>query len=251
MKKTLSIVIMAVMLFTTASAQTDESAWTLNTRAWCTNYWTSLIYGAARSAVVYFVSDDDDLSDGMEPTAVDRILPSADLVFPIGIEKTGFEGGADIQNPYYYAFGHPFKHLGDYAVGFDVSWTPTTVGLYAGAYYKSQEIVFKTNDDHLRGYYIQPRAGIILGRNKATLEAGVFYDKTIGAGGNFNAEKTMLSDGLGLDIAVSFTHSGKSRSIIQFSMPFHNFLNENHSSGLFKDMHRRVGYIMLTRRISF
>ena len=57
------------------------------------------------------------------------------------------------------------------------------MGLYLGAFYKSQEIVFKTNDDHLRAFYFQPRAGLVFGRQKASLEAGVYYDMPISAYG--------------------------------------------------------------------
>lgn len=245
MKKSLSIVLVALIAISTASAQDSRNIWTLNTRAWCTNYWTSLIYGAARSTVVVLTSTEN--SDDAQ--TLERIIPSADLVFPIGIEKAGFTDQNDIQGPYYYAFGNPFLHIGDFAVGLDASCQPSVVGFYAGAYFKSQEIVFKEGDSHLRAFYAQPRAGIVLGRERAAVEAGVFYDKTIGCYSTpGDATKAWFSDGLGLDIALSFSLTGKSHSLIQFSMPFHNFLNEN--AGMFEGLHRRVGYIMFTERIN-
>lgn len=250
MKKILSFVVVAFMAITSVSAQ---SAWTFNTRSWCTNYWTMLIYEAARSTVVVLTEGDEDNGDAQ---TLERIIPDCDLVFPVGIEKAGFADPNDIRGPYYYAFGTPFKHVGDFAVGIDASWTPTAVGLYLGAFYKSQELVFKTNDDHLRAFYFQPRAGLVFGRQKASIEAGVYYDMPISAYGTpgsayADAEKTMFAEGLGLDFALSFNIIDNNRTLIQFSMPLHNFLNENHPSNLLTGLHRRVGYIMLTQRISF
>ena len=248
MKKTLSIVLTTLMALGTATAQTDGSTWTLNSRAWSTNYWTTLIYSTARSTVVVLTTPDD----SADAQTLERILPSGDLVFPIGLAKTGFTELNDIQNPYYYAFGTPFLHVGDFAVGVDASWLPTVVGLYAGAYFKSQEIVFKQVDDHLRAFYIQPRAGIVIGRQAASFEAGVYYDKTVGYYSTREGiDNSCFSDGLGLDVAFSVFLSGKSSTVIQYSMPFHNFLNPGHPSGAFEGMDRRVGYIMLTHRIKF
>lgn len=244
MKKTLLITIMAVIFTAGVSAQ---SAWTLNSRAWVTNYWTSLIYDAARTTLSVLTTDNDD----DDKQTLERIIPSANLVFPVGIERTGFAEPNDIRGPYYYAFGSPFKHYGDFAVGLDASWTPSVFGLYAGAYFKSQEIVFAAADDNLRGFYVQPRAGIVIGRSKATFEGGVFYDRTVACGGSYEgADMGMLSDGWGMDLALSLSFTGKSRSLIQFSMPFHNFLNEEYNEGMFNGMKRRVGYIFLTHRIS-
>jgi len=248
MKKLLSIVLVTFMAITSLSAQSDKSAWTFNTRAWSTNYWTTLIYDAARSTLVVVTTE----NDSKEKKTLERIVPGADLVFPIGIEKEGFASPADIRGPYYYAFGNPFKHVGDFGMGIDASWSPSIIGAYAGIYFKSQEIVFEEGDNHLRGFYLQPRAGIVLGRKSTAIEAGVFYDKTFGCWSNaFDTQTDMLSDGLGLDVALTYTLTSNNRFSILFSMPFHNFLNENHPSGLFTGMHRRVGYIMLTQRISF
>jgi len=249
MKKTLSIVAVALMAITSVSAQ---SAWTFNTRSWCTNYWTMLIYDAARSTVVV-LTEGDDKDDAQ---TFKRLVPDCDLVFPVSIENAGFAAPYDIQNPYYYAFGTPFKHVGDFAVGIDASWTPSVVGLYLGAFYKSQELVFQPNDDHLRAFYFQPRAGLVFGRQTAALEAGVYYDMPLSAYGTpgsafADAEKTMFADGLGLDFALSLSIIDNNRTLIQFSMPLHNFLNENYPGNRFTGMHRRVGYIMLTQRIAF
>lgn len=246
MKKTLSIALVALMAITTASAQSSGSKWTLNTRAWTTNYWTNILYSAARGTVIFFTTDYD--TDEMR--TLQRIIPNCDLVFPVGIEKEGFADPNDIYGPYHYAFGNPFKNVGDFGMGLDLSWRPSVLGFYVGGFFKSQEIVFKTDDSHLRGFYFQPRAGITLGRNKTSLEAGVFYDKTFGCWSNaFDTETSMLSDGLGLDVALTYFTFQGSQFIIQFSMPFHNFLNEKYSDGRFEGMHRRVGYIMLTQRI--
>ena len=249
MKKILSLVIVALMAITSLSAQ---GAWTLNTRGWTTNYWTMLIYNTARNTVVVLTDGGDD----EDAQTLEFILPECDLVFPVSIEKAGFADPNDIRGPYYYAFGTPFKHVGDFAFGIDASWTPKAIGLYVGTFYKSQEIVFQPNDDHLRAFYFQPRAGLVFGRHKTTLEAGVYYDMPISAYGTpgsvyANADKTMFAEGLGLDFALGYNITGNDRTIIQFSMPLHNFLNENHPSGLFTGMHRRLGYIMLTQRIIF
>lgn len=247
MKKTLSIALVALMAISTASAQSSESQWTLNTRAWTTNYWTDIIYSAARGTVIFLTTEYG--SDDMR--TLERIIPNSGLVFPVGIEKAGFADPNDIYGPYHYAFGNPFKNVGDFGMGIDLSWRPSFVGVYAGGYFKSQEIVFNNDDSHLRGFYFQPRAGLVFGRNKTSIEAGVFYDKTFGCWSNaFDTETTMLSDGLGLDVALNYFSFSGTQFIIQFSMPFHNFLNDKYPDGRFEGMHRRVGYIMLTQRIT-
>ena len=64
----------------------------------------------------------------------------------------------------------------------------------------------------------------------------------------------MLKGGLGLDFALSTTdRSEKTKFLLQFSMPLHNFLNPDYTdkSGAtpLKGMKRKVGYIMLTQRV--
>ena len=241
MKKTLLIFALGALLSTNITAQSD---FTLNSRAWTTNYWTMLIYDVAHLTVSHFLFSEDADRD-----VFSRIVPSAALVFPVGIEKAGFDAN-DIYGPYHRAFGNPFTHPGDFGIGIDASWKPGFAGVYAGAYFKSQELCFRNGDD-LRGLYFQPRAGVIMGQNGA-IEAGVYYDMTVGVAGNYpNASKSMLLDGLGLDFALSYGRSNGNRGIISFMLPLHNFLNENHASGAFTGMKRRVGYIMLTQRISF
>lgn len=241
MKKALLVFALGVMLSMSATAQSD---FTLNTRAWTTNYWTMLLYDIAHETVSILISDEKNES------TYSRIIPSADLVFPVGIEKAGFKDN-DIFGPYHRAFKNPFTRPGDFGIGLDASWKPSFFGLYAGAYYKSQEICFRANDDNLRSFYFQPRAGIILGA-KGAIEAGVYYDMVIGASGRYpGVEKAMFSNGLGLDFALSYSMPKNLTSQLAFMLPLHNFLNENYASGEFNGMKRRVGYIMLTQRISF
>ena len=247
MKKMLTTAVLAIMMGTTASAQ-DDSQFTLNTRAWCTNYFTTLIDAAAESLVNEFAVDDDTKAE----KAFNTIIPDPDLVFPIGMGKSGFSDNGiygDIYGPYHYAFGNPFKHIGDYAIGLDASWKSSYIGAYAGTYFKSQEVVSKETDDNIRGFYFQPRAGIILGSQKHALEAGVFYDVVTGIGGSAaNTEKDMLKGGLGLDFALSTTDKKeKTKLLLQFSMPLHNFFNTDYAGQ--GDLKRKVGYIMLTQRI--
>ena len=242
MKKVLLVIVLGAMLSLNAKAQSD---FTLNTRAWSTNYFTTILYDIANSAVEYLL-----ISDSTDRLTYSRIMPSEDFVFPIGIEKKGFEDN-DIYGPYHRAFKNPFTRPGDFGIGLDASWRPTLFGLYAGAYFKSQEICFKANDDNLRSFYFQPRAGIIIG-GKNAIEAGVYYDMVVGAGGRFpGVEKDMFSSGLGLDFALSHKSSNKHQALIAFMLPLHNFLNEDYRGGIFNGMKRRVGYIMLTERISF
>ena len=243
MKKALLVFAMGAMLSLNVSAQ---STFTLNTRAWSTNYFTTSLYDIANSAIEYLISD------STNALTYSRIIPSADLVFPIGIEKAGFDEGNDIYGAYHRAFKNPFTKPGDFGIGLDGSWRPGFLGFYAGAYFKSQEICFKANDDNLRSFYFQPRGGIIVGKKNA-LEAGVYYDMVVGAGGRCpGVEKAMFSNGLGLDFALS--HSSKNReTLITFMLPLHNFLNEDYVNEdfNFSGMKRRVGYIMLTERIGF
>lgn len=257
MKKLICLAFAAMMLFPVSlSAQealpaeseavpvkpVQNSKWTLNTRAWCTNYFTTLLLGVAESAV-------SEIFKGHPTDSLwaERLMPFGDLVFPVGVTKQGF-GNNDIYGPYHRAFANPFKNIGDYAIGVDASYKPSVFGFYAGAYFKSQEVVFKQSKDNLRGFYFQPRAGIILGYEKASLEAGVFYDVPTGAGGSAFHEKDMLKGGVGLDFAMSYEIKG-GRTLIQFSLPLHNFFNNDYP-GL-KGVKRKVAYISFTRRVYF
>ena len=240
MKRVFLVIVMGVLLSLNAKAQSD---FTLNTRAWSTNYFTTILYDVAHDAIGNFI-----ISNPADALTYDRIIPTGELVFPIGIEKAGFEAN-DIFGPYHRAFKNLFTKPGDFGVGLDASWKPSLFGLYAGTYFKSQEICFKANDDNLRSFYFQPRAGIILGK-KNSLEAGVYYDMVVGAGGSYpNVEKAMFSNGLGLDFALSHSTTKNRESQISFMLPLHNFLNEDYPD--FNGMKRRVGYIMLTERIGF
>ena len=249
MKKMITTAVLAIMICTTASAQNDGQ-WTLNTRAWSTNYFTTLIYAAAESLVKEYAADDNSKAEKV----LDCVIPDPDLVFPIGMGKSGFSDNGvygDIYGPYHYAFGNPFKHIGDYAIGVDASWKESVLGFYAGTYFKSQEVVFEESDENLRGYYIQPRVGFIMGSKKNAFEAGVFYDIVTGCSTtakNFNTDNDMLKGGLGLDFAFSTTDKKqKNKLLLQFSMPLHNFFNTDYADQ--GDLKRKVGYIMLTQRI--
>lgn len=247
-RKVFVMALLTVMTVTTANAQKDDSQWTLNTRAWSTNYFTTMIGAAANMLITDVILD----SHGPDSVTVDRILPFPSLVFPVGMKKDGFDDPYNIYGPYHRAFSNPFKHIGDYAVGLDVSWQPSTIGFYAGAYFKSQEIVYKNeprDGDNIRGFYFQPRAGLSFGGAKSTFEVGVFYDIPTGCTSTSlaNPDKDILKEGLGLDFAFTNFDKGDPTSMtLQFSMPLHDMFKENRGPGLGK---RRVGYIMLTRRI--
>ena len=245
MKKTVFILFMAMMMTIKVSAQ--EESWTFNTRVWSTNYWTTMIYSAVELGVKHFAFQ------GNEADSLwgERLIPTSAWVFPVGMGKSGFDDNKNIYGPYHRAFGNPFKHIGDYGIGADVSFTPSVVGVYAGAYFKSQEIVFKEQSHNLRAFYFQPRVGLVLGGKKSSFEAGVYYDVVTGCGGTMEGrDKDMLKGGLGLDFALaSGNKNDKTKMILQFSMPLHNFLNPDYKDGSLKGMKRRVGYIMLTRRV--
>ena len=243
MRRILATALLAVLMTANVAAQTGDSQWTLNTRAWSTNYFTAAIYDIATAVVKHFAFDENE-SDSLW---AERIIPMADMVFPVGMGKDGI----DCYGPYHRAFSNPIKHIGDYAIGLDASFKPSVVGFYAGAYFKSQEVVFKQTDDNVRGFYVQPRAGLVLGGKRHALEAGVFYDIVTGckcSDANVNADKDMLKGGLGLDFGLSYTsESRKQKTILQFSMPLHNFFNPDFAGQ--QGIKRKVGYISLTRRI--
>ncbi len=248
MKKSLSIVAMMVMLAAGATAQTSKSQFTINTRSWCTNYWTTILYNLAHGAVSHFAFN----GNTTDSLITEAILPEADWVFPIGMGKAGFTTPLnDIYGPYHRAFSNPFKRIGDFGLGLDASWKPSTIGFYAGAYYKSQEICFMPNDESLRSFYFQPRAGLIIGSMKNAIEAGVFYDKVVGCGGTWAPRnQDMLQSGWGLDFALSHTvNKGHNKTLVMFSMPLHNFFNPNYPDGSLKNVNRRVGYIILSHRV--
>lgn len=233
---------MAAMVAINASAQSD---WTLNTRAWCTNYFTSLIYNGIAEGIKHFVFG----GNTKDSLIIEHIIPKADLVFPIGMGKSGFDDPYNIYGPYHRAFGNPIKHIGDYAVGLDLSYKRSLVGIYVGAYFKSQEIVYKQTKDNLRGFYFQPRAGLMLGGKRGAFEAGVFYDVVTGCKSSASDEltKDVLKKGLGLDFAISSTDKkNRSQIVLQFSMPLHNFIDDTYPGMAGKK--RKVGYIMGTRR---
>lgn len=243
MKKIFTLAFMVLVLTSNVSAQSDKQ-WTLNTRFWTTNYWTTLIYGAASTVAQEIIFEEGSEADQI----ADHVIPVSALVFTIGMSKAGFYQPHNIYGPYHYAFGNPFKHIGDYAIGAEASWTPSVVGLYAGAYFKSQEIVFDDTDDNLRGFYFQPRGGLVLGHGSDKLELGVFYDVLTGCGGtDADTSKDRLKGGFGLDFAISSSDKGNKRqTLLQFSMPLHNFLNSDYPGQ--QGMRRKVGYIMLTHR---
>lgn len=243
MKKLFIILLVAISAMN-ANAQKETSPWTLNTRAWSTNYFTSLVFLGISESVCSFAFRGNE-KDSMW---AERIIPTPDLVFPIGMGKKGFADPYDIYGPYHRAFGNPFKHIGDYGIGLDISFKPSFLGFYGGAYFKSQEVVFKKTDDNIRGFYFQPRAGLMIGRDKAAVEAGVFYDVLTGCGGSVDGtEKDMLKGGLGLDFGLTSIDK-KGKTVLQFSMPLHNFFNTDYAGQ--QNLKRKVGYIMLTRRIS-
>ena len=86
MKKLLVLTIVTILSTANVAAQ-ETSKWTLNTRAWSTNYFTRTLESVAKELMLAFAFDDDD-SDAKK--WVDRIIPSTDLVFPVGLQKKGF-----------------------------------------------------------------------------------------------------------------------------------------------------------------
>lgn len=243
MKKLFVTAVVALMVCAEVSAQTGDSDnhWTLNSRIWSTNYFTSLLYdvGAVALAKLVFHAD----------KTAEMIIPFANTVFPVGISNDGLEGPWAVCSPYHRSFANPFKHIGDYGIGVDVSCQPSLFGAYAGAYFKSQEIVFKETDDNLRGYYFQPRAGVMIGNEMIAFEGGMFYDVLTGCGGSFSdARKDMLKGGFGIDLAFSvIDKEGKQKTQLQISLPLHDFLDSGYPG--MQGMSRKVGYIMVTRRI--
>lgn len=242
MKRSFIILSLIALAAFQVNAQTGFS---INTKVWTTNYWSHFIY-----LPVYLVTDllieDPDAKDVYR-----CLMPNSSVAFPVGIEKKGFESN-DIYGPYHRAFSNPFKHLGDYSIGVDGSYKWRYFGLFAGVHFKSQEITFDDfTDKNLRGFYFQPRAGVIIGKT-IMVESGIFYDLVVDASGNLaNANKDMLSSGLGLDFAISFERDYNQSIGLKFMMPLHNFLNEKYRDGIPNGMKRRVGYIMISQRFVF
>lgn len=251
-KKTYHILTASIILLLlanpTSRAQERGGAWTFNSRGWTTNYFTSTIWNGAAFLLKRFASMGLDKKDIV---AIDRIIPESNWVFPIGFQKEGFTGENQIYGAYRRAFGNPFTNPGDFGIGFDGSYFPAHVGVYAGAYLKSQEIIFTADRSNLRALYVQPRAGLIMGGTRNQFEVGVFYDKVVGSGGTCpDTDIDRFLDGMGLDFALSHTTLRRNRKVqVLFSMPLHNFLDPRYPGQ--KDMKRRVGYIMSSYRIYF
>ncbi len=243
-----SVIVLLSSTALTASAQGERSAWTINTRGWTTNYFTSIIWNAAEYLVKTFSTTGLSKEDRIN---VDRIIPESNWIFPIGLQKEGFTGDYDIYGAYKRAFGNPFTNPGDFGIGIDASYFPSFMGVYGGAYFKSQELIFSRDLTNLRAFYFQPRGGIIFGSLKHQVEVGVYYDKVVGSAGTCaDTDLGRLEGGLGLDFALSRTLTTRNRKAqIQFSMPLHNFLNERYPGQ--EGMKRRVAYIMSTYRIYF
>ena len=246
MKKFLTFILAIMMVTMSANAQKSDSDWTLNTRTWSSNYFSTALYDIAKVLVVDLAFS----GNTTDSLWAERLIPTSDLIFPVGMGKQGFAGPTDIYTPYHRAFGNPFKHLGDFGIGLDVSYKPSgsLLGVYVGAFYKSQEVVFKQTKHNIRGHYLQPRTGVVIGGEKTAVEAGVFYDLLTGASGTMpGREKDMLKGGVGLDFGISRSDK-KGRTVLQFSMPLHNFFNTDYAGQ--QGLKRKVGYIMLTRRVA-
>ena len=243
MKKILSIVLAAVLLFAATEAKAQEGEFTFNTRAWSTNYFATMFYGAVATTLETVLFDEGT----PESVWADRIIPDPSLVFPIALNK---RAPLHIYGVYHRAFTSPFKHLGDWGIGADASYKPSRVGVYAGAYAKSQELVFKGTKDNIRGFYVQPRAGIIIGNDEDSFEVGVFYDAVAGCGGSIdNHSRSRLKSGFGLDFALTTKSESGNTTVLQFSMPLHSFLNTHYEGQ--RGCKRSVAYIMVSRRIVF
>ena len=70
MKKTILILATICLFSINAKAQ---SSFSFNTRAWSTNYWTTLIYDAVRGTTIYLISDGED-----DRITISRFVPDAD-----------------------------------------------------------------------------------------------------------------------------------------------------------------------------
>ena len=115
MKKIVSILSLSLVILVTTNANA-QSDFTLNSRAWSTNYFASMLYGAAIEGIkeLAYNSTSDSL-------VLERILPDPDIVFPIGLTKR-LDSPSNIYGPYRRAFKSPFKHLGDWGLGVDASY---------------------------------------------------------------------------------------------------------------------------------
>ena len=103
---------------------------------------------------------------------------------------------------------------------------------------------------------MQPRCGLIIGGEKTAVEAGVYYDQVVGASGSWTTwgdpNKDMFANGWGLDFSLTYHSNNSNRiTLLMFSMPLHNYLNQNYAAYDLGAMVRKVGYISLTHRIIF
>ena len=88
-----------------------------------------------------------------------------------------------------------------------------------------------------------------MGSKKRAFEAGAFYDVVTSCCGSVqNTDKKMLKGGFGLDFAFSSTDKKGNKTLLQFSMPLHNFFDTSYDGQ--SDLKRKVGYISLTQRIA-
>ena len=73
MKKIILMAVLSVMMTTQAAAQQTDKVWTLNSRAWSTNYFTTALYCLA-NALVTDVACKGNTKDSL---MLERILPDA------------------------------------------------------------------------------------------------------------------------------------------------------------------------------
>ena len=132
-------------------AKAGNNKFTFNIRTYTTNVYVGVgllaVYGS-------IIKDDED--------PLGSLFSMSPYMFAIPIHNTGNDEIGDLKSPYRRCLKAPWKDLGDYKVGLNLSYDNVTTpfGFYIGCDYKSVEV--PTNKIDHRTHYISPNAGLRL-----------------------------------------------------------------------------------------
>lgn len=188
----------------------------------------------------------------------DKFMFLPQLNFPVSLRNSSPDEFGIMRSGYARFLSAPWKHLGDYSVGFCGAWDhyDKPIGFYVGLSYKSKEVVFKDEDLNDRAHYVSPEVGLRLkfGDVKGLLlELGASYDYVFSYKGKMHDyTKDAVNCGFCANIGVG--HWDENGYIeLKFSAPLYNFYNTDFSpdNGVTKplnDVHRNIGMISLIWR---
>ena len=229
-------------------AKAGNNKFTFNIRTYTTNVYVGVgllaVYGS-------IIKDDED--------PLGSLFSMSPYMFAIPIHNTGNDEIGDLKSPYRRCLKAPWKDLGDYKVGLNLSYDNVTTpfGFYIGCDYKSVEV--PTNKIDHRTHYISPNAGLRLRYGETEgllLEIGGAYDIPFKYSGMFNNDINVVNSGVTLNFGIGGWQKSGTSVILQYEHPIYNYFNEKFSldggaSFPLMGVKRTMGYISLAFRYGF